>query len=140
MMVRRIHLTPRYTSDDVDLPFKLPKLLQDEGVLYCFDNSGDMQEMGTRNLPFMVGTAVAYGLTYEQGVMGVTLNAAKILGIDDQVGSIEVGKDATLFVSNGDAFDMMTNDVTHAWIQGRGVDLDNHQKELYRKYKAKYAK
>jgi imidazolonepropionase-like amidohydrolase len=138
VMVRRIHQTPRYTADDIDLPFKLPKLLQDEGVLFCLENDGRMSEMGTRNLPFYAGTAVAYGLTYEQGVQSLTLNTAKILGIDDSCGSLEVGKDATVFVSEGDALDMMTNDVNHAWIQGRQVDLDNRQKQLYRKYKQKY--
>lgn len=138
VMVRRLHSTPRYTADDIDLPFKLPKLLQDENVLFCLDNSGDMQEMQTRNLPFYAGTAVAYGLTYEQGVQALTLSAAKILGVDETCGSLEKGKDATLFISEGDALDMMTNEVTHAWIQGREMDTDNRQKQLYRKYKAKY--
>jgi imidazolonepropionase-like amidohydrolase len=138
VMVQRVHSTPRYAEDDVDLPFKLPKLLQDEGVLFCLENSGSMSEMGTRNLPFYAGTAVAYGLTYEQGVQSLTLNTAKILGIDAQYGSLEVGKSATLFISQGDAFDMMGNKVTHAWIDGRELDLDNRQEQLYRKYKAKY--
>ncbi len=139
VMVRRLHLTPRYTADDVDYSYKLPKMLQDEGVLFCLENSGGRQEMQTRNLPFYAGTGVAYGLTYEQGVHAVTLAAAKILGIDATCGSLEEGKDATLFISEGDALDMMTNDVTFAWIQGRQIDLDNHQKALYRKYKAKYS-
>lgn len=138
VMVRRIHSLPRYTEDDIDLPFKLPKLLQDEGVLFCLENSGGMAEMGTRNLPFYAGTAIAHGLTYEQGVQSITLNSAKILGIDDRTGSLEVGKEATVIVSEGDALDMMGNEISHAWIQGRQIDLDNRQKQLYRKYKAKY--
>lgn len=138
VIVRRLHSIPRYNADDVDLSYKLPKLLEDEGVLYCLQNAGDMEQMGTRNLPFYAGTAVAYGLTYEQGVAALSLNAAKILGVDQQCGSLEKGKDATLFISEGDALDMMTNAVTHAFIQGRQIDLDNRQKELYRKYKSKY--
>lgn len=138
VMVRRVHQTPQYNADDVDLPYKLPKLLQDEGVLFCLENSGRMAEMGTRNLPFYAGTAIAYGLTYEQGVQSITLNAAKILGIDDSCGSLEVGKDATIIVSDGDALDMKSNHISSAWIQGRQIDLDNRQKRLYRKYKQKY--
>ena len=138
VMVRRVHDLPRFDEDDVDLPYKLPKLLADEGVLFCLENSGDMEQMGARNLPFYAGTAKAYGLTYEQSVQAITLNTAKILGVDDQLGSIEKGKDATIFISDGDALDMMGNEVTHAFVNGRSIDLDNRQKQLYRKYKAKY--
>ncbi len=138
VMLYRVHELPDYAEDDVHLPYKLPKLLSDEGVLFCLQNSGDMEQMGTRNLPFYAGTAAAYGLTYEQAVMSITLSAAKILGIDDRVGSLEVGKHATLIVSEGDALDMMTNNIVFACISGRAIDLDNRQKLLYRKYKAKY--
>ena len=138
VMVKRVHDLPRYEEDDIDLPFKLPKLLADEGVLFCLENSGDMEQMGTRNLPFYAGTAKAYGLTYEQAVQSISLSTAKILGVDDRLGSIEKGKDATLFISEGDALDMMGNEVTHAFVSGRAIDLDNRQKQLYRKYKSKY--
>jgi imidazolonepropionase-like amidohydrolase len=94
-----------------------------------------MEAMGSRNLPFAAGTAVAYGLPYEEAVKALTSNAAKILGIDTKCGTLEYGKEATLFVSAGDALDMMTNDVIHAYVQGRPIDLDNPQKYLYRKYK-----
>lgn len=138
VIVGSTHKIPRYAEDDIDLSFKLPKLLQDEGVMFCQGVDGRMAEMNTRNLPFLAGTAVSYGLTYEQGVMSITLNTAKILGIDSYTGSLEIGKDATIIVSEGDALDMRGNNLTHAWIQGRYTDLDTHQKELYRKYKAKY--
>ncbi len=140
VMIRRVHELPVYNDDDFDLPFKLPKLLQDEGVLFCLENSGDMEQMGTRNLPFYAGTAIAYGLTYEQAVMSMSLNTAKILGVDDRIGSLEIGKDASLFISEGDAFDMKTNKINHAFIEGRSIDLDNKQKQLYRKYRTKYAR
>lgn len=139
VMIRRLHDLPMYRDDDVDLPFKLPKLLQDEGVLFCLENSGDMEQMGTRNLPFYAGTAITYGLTYEQAVMALSLNTAKILGVDDRIGSIEKGKHASFFISEGDALDMRTNDVVKAYVRGRSVDLDNRQKELYRKYRTKYS-
>ena len=138
VMVQRTHSVPRFAEDDIDLPYKLPKLLEDEGVEYCLQGEGRMPEMNTRNLLFFAGTAVAYGLEYEQAIRALTLSTARILGIDDVCGSLEPGKDATLFISGGDALDMMGNDVQHAWVQGRDLVLDNKQIQLYEKYKAKY--
>ncbi len=68
----------------------------------------------------------------------ITLNTAKILGIDKLVGSLEEGKMATLFVSDGDALDMRTNQVRMAFIDGKLLELTNHQIQLWKKYKAKY--
>lgn len=135
VILERTHSLPSNTDDDIDQPYKTAKALFDNKVTFCLDYSGDMEAMGSRNLPFAAGTAVAYGLPKEEAVKALTLNAAKILGIDATCGSLESGKDATLFVSTGDALDPLTNDVTHAFIQGRVVDLDNPQKYLYRKYK-----
>ncbi|MFZ6050713.1 amidohydrolase family protein [Halocola ammonii] len=138
VMIRRTHELPRFRGDDINLPYRLPKLLADEGVMFCFDSSGGMEQMQARNLPFWAGTAVAFGLTYEQAVQALTLNTAKILGVDDRCGSIAEGKDATIFISEGDALDMRTNDVTFAFIQGREIALTNHQIQLYEQYKEKY--
>jgi imidazolonepropionase-like amidohydrolase len=138
VILKRVHSLPQRQEDDVYLPYKLPHMLFDAGVLFCLENSGDMEAMGTRNLPFYAGTAAAYGIDKEEALKLITLNTAKILGIDKTTGSLEEGKDATLFISNGDALDMRTNDVTSAYIQGRDIDVDNHQKKLYRKYSGKY--
>lgn len=138
VMVSRLHDLPDKPEDDVDQPFKLPYLLHKAGVLFCLQNEGDMEAMHSRNIPFLAGTAAAYGLTKEEAVMAVTLNPAKILGIDDRTGSLETGKDATLFISTGDALDMRTNNVEQAYIQGRQLDLADDQKVLYEKYKKKY--
>ncbi|MGQ0828109.1 MAG: amidohydrolase family protein [Bacteroidota bacterium] len=138
VIVSRVHDLPERTDDDVDQSFKLPYLLQKAGVLFCLNNEGRMEAMGARNLPFMAGTTVAYGLTKEQALKAITLNAAKILGIDKTTGSIEAGKDANLFISTGDALDMRTNNVEQAFIKGNSIDLNNDQKALYEKYKKKY--
>ncbi|MGZ4115917.1 MAG: amidohydrolase family protein [Bacteroidia bacterium] len=138
VVVSRVHDLPEHPEDDVDLPYKLPYLLQKAGILFCLNNEGDMEEMGTRNMPFYAGTAAAYGLTKEQALRSITLNTAKILGIDKTTGSIEVGKDANIFISTGDALDMRTNNVTLALIRGVSIDLNNDQKALYEKYKKKY--
>ena len=138
VIVSRLHDLPEHPEDDVDLPFKLPFLLQKAGVLFCLNNEGQMEGMRTRNLPFMAGTAVAYGLTKEQALKAITLNTATILGIDKTTGSIETGKDANLFISTGDALDMRTNNVEKAYLKGISIDLNNEQKILYEKYKNKY--
>ena len=138
VMLQSVHSLPRFADDDVDLPFKLPKLLMDEGITVALQVDKRMTEMNSRNLPFYAGTARAYGLTDEQAVQALTRNPAQILGIDDQVGTLERNKMATMFLSEGDALDMRTNSLTMAWIEGREIDLDNRQRQLYRKFQTKY--
>ncbi|MDG1477081.1 MAG: amidohydrolase family protein [Vicingaceae bacterium] len=138
VILKRVHSLPTHQEEDVYLPYKMPKKLFDAGVLFCLENAGDMAAMQTRNLPFYAGTAAAYGMEKEEALKLITLNTAKILGIDNLVGSLEIGKDATLFISEGDALDMRTNNIKTAFIQGRLIDIDNHQKKLFRKYSEKY--
>ena len=90
---------PNYLDDDIDQPYKTPSILKESGILFCLDYSGDMPRMGSRNLPFLAGTTVAYGLNREEALQLITLNAAKILGIDDRTGSLETGKDAISTIS-----------------------------------------
>jgi imidazolonepropionase-like amidohydrolase len=137
VMLRRVHELPMLNGEDVNLPFKLPAMLSEAGVEFCLQNEGDMERMGTRNLPFFAGTAVAYGLPYEEAVKSLTQSAANLLGIGEKCGSITSGKDATLFISAGDALDMRTNNVVYAFIQGRMIKMDNKQKTLYERYLAK---
>lgn len=134
----RIHALPHSDDDDIKLPYKLPKILWDAGILFTFSHDGDMEVMGSRNLPFNAGTTVTYGLEPEQALQLITLNAAKILGIDKQLGSIEVGKDATFFVSDGDALDFAGNNLALAYINGRQLELKNSQYQLYEMYMGKY--
>ena len=135
VILRETQRLPDRDDDDVYLPYKLPKMLQDAGVLYGLTGIGFWRQ---RNLPFEAGEAVGYGLTKEQALSMITINNAKILGIDKTTGTLEVGKDANLFISNGDALDMLTLNVTKAFIQGRDINLDNLHKQLYRKFAAKY--
>jgi len=138
VILNRPHLLPEFEDDFTFFNYELPYKMQEAGILFCISNAGDMEVMNTRNLPFLAGTARAYGLNEEQAVASISLNAAKILGMDDRIGSLEIGKDATLFVSEGDALDMRTNNVTFAMIRGAYINLDNHQKELYEQYSKKY--
>lgn len=138
VLLRRVHEMPLSEDDDIDLPYKSAKLLTDKGVLVGLENSGAMERMNTRNLPFLAGTCAAYGLDKEQALKLITSNTAKILGIDAQCGTLELGKDATLFISKGDALDMRTNKLTNAFIQGRMISLETHQTKMNERYKTKY--
>lgn len=140
VILRRLHSLPQRDDDDTDLPYRLPVLLKSKGVRFCLGYTGDMERMGSRNLPFLAGTAAAYGLDREAALQAITLDAARVLGIDDRYGSLAPGKSATLFVSSGDALDMRSNKVTDAFIDGRHIILDDHQKALYRQYRDRYAK
>lgn len=131
------HSLPSRAEEDVKLPYKRATILNDAGILWALSINGSWQQ---RNLPFMAGTAAAYGMDKEVALSGITLNTAKILGIQKQCGSLEVGKDATLFVSAGDALDMRSNQIRYLFIRGEKIDAEatNPQKQLYEKFKAKY--
>ncbi|MGJ8549133.1 amidohydrolase family protein [Winogradskyella wichelsiae] len=137
VFLRRVHSRPELEDDDYDLPYKLAKKLVDAGVLVALEPSGQMERMNSRNLPFYAGTTVAHGLTKAQALQLITENPAKIMGIDDLYGTLEVGKSATLFISEGDALDMRTNILTKAFIDGRELSLETHQTELWKRYSEK---
>ena len=130
------HNLPDRPDDDVDLPYKLPHLMTQAGVMVSIYNNDALH--GSRNLGFYAGTAVAYGMDKEEALKTITSNTAKALGIDKRVGTLEVGKDATLFVSAGDALDYRTNVLSHAFISGKMVTLPGNQQELYERYSKKY--
>ncbi|MBC7448254.1 MAG: amidohydrolase [Hymenobacteraceae bacterium] len=155
VVLGRLHSLPHRQDDDVDAPFRLPKLLLDAGIPFCFSYEGDMENPGARNLPFTAGTAVAYGLPPEQALYAMTGGAASILGLPQQgvlatsvpstggqpTSGVATGKlAATLVVSRGDLLDMRTNAVTYAFIQGRQIVLRNRQQQLAEKFGAKYKK
>ena len=136
VILQQTNALPTTEDDDYDQPFKTPAVLQKAGVLFAINDSHG--ETRYRNLMFNAGVAVAHGLTKEQALQAITLSAAKILGIDDRTGSLEVGKDANIVVSAGDILDMRTSIIDHAFIQGREVNLENKQTQLYHRYMNKY--
>lgn len=138
VMLPRTHSLPENEEDDIDLPYKLPFILKEAGVKFCLQNEGDMEAMNARNMPFLAGTAMAYGLTEEEAISSISLWSCEILGIDEKYGSVEKGKSATLFVSDGDALDMRTNNLFVALVDGKFMSLSNSQIELYKKYSKKY--
>ena len=130
------HALPATEDDDIDQPYKTPAALQKAGVLFALNDTHD--EARYRNLSYNAGTAATYGLTREQALQAITLNSAKILGIDDRTGSIETGKDANIVISDGDLLDMKSSTISNIFIQGRQSSLDNKQQQLYERYKYKY--
>lgn len=136
VILQEEHALPTTEDDDYDQPYKTPAVLQKAGVLFALNDSHD--ETRYRNLMFNAGTAAAHGLTKEQALQAITLNSAKILGVDDRAGSLEVGKDANIVISGGDILDMRTSLIEHCFIQGREVSLENKQTQLYQRYMNKY--
>mgnify|MGYP003688921913 FL=1 len=129
---------PSRRFEDYDQAYKSPALLYEAGVQFCIASSGSAGgAYSVRNLPNHAAMAAAYGLPKEIALRSVTLSAAEIIGIDKQVGSLDPGKDATLFISNGDPLDIRTN-ILQAYIQGRKVDMNDKHKILYHKYQEKY--
>ena len=139
VLIQRVHSTPERDDEDYDLPYKLAKLLVDEGILVALQTSGQMEGMNTRNLPFYAGQVAAQGLSKEKALQLITENAAKILGIDANYGTLETGKSATLFICEGDALDMRTNILSYAFIDGREISLETHQTKLWKRYSKKYS-
>jgi imidazolonepropionase-like amidohydrolase len=136
VILNQPHALPTLEDDDIDQPFKTEAMLKKAGVLFSITDD-DGQTRG-RNLAFNAGTLAAYGLSKEEALQAITLNAAKILGVSDKTGSIEVGKDANIVICEGDILDMKSSTVTDAFIQGRKIDLTDKQKQLNERYNQKY--
>jgi imidazolonepropionase-like amidohydrolase len=136
VILNKIHQLPISEDEDISLPYRLPKILADSGVVFALGY--DYEEHSARNLAFLAGTASAYGLDKEKALAAITSVPAQIIGIGSQQGTLEKGKDATLFISKGNALDMQGNVLIHAFIQGREIILDNKQVALFRKYGEKY--
>lgn len=136
VILNQLHDLPTIEDDDIDQPFRTPSILKNAGVLFALNDN--FSEGRYRNLSFNAGTGAAYGLSKEDALQAITLNVAKILGIDDKTGSIEMGKDANIIIAEGDILDMDKSKITEAFIQGRKIDLSNKQTQLYERYKNRY--
>ena len=140
VIIGSIYRLPRRRHDPYDAPYTLPERLRQAGVRYAISGAGAGSPGGAaaaRNLPYHAATAVAYGLRPSEAIRAITLSAAEILGVADQIGSITVDKDATLIITDSDILETESN-VTAAFIQGRTVDLSSRHQMLYEKYQQKY--
>jgi imidazolonepropionase-like amidohydrolase len=135
VVLGNLHRLPAYNAEDIDQPYKTPFQLQTAGITFAISQEGSWE---TRNLAFLAGTAAAYGLSKEQALMAITLTPAKLMSVDNQIGSLEVGKNASILISEGDLLDMKTCVLVQAFLDGQELDLKNEQVQLYEKYKKKY--
>jgi len=132
IIIPRVHSLPRREEDGYDAAFVLPKILAENNIPFAFSDDGSWQQ---RNLPFLAGTARAFGLSEYAAVKALTIWPAMLFGIEAKYGSLEVGKSATLFVSEGDALDAKSNKLLAAFIDGREVDLSTRHTRLAKKYR-----
>ncbi len=138
VIVSGTYRLPMHASDPYDASYTLPARLQKLGVQYCIGSIWKFAGTGVRNLPYHAANAAAFGLPVEDALKSISLYPAQILGVDDRVGSLEVGKDATLFVCTGDPLDVSVS-IETAFVQGRRVELNDRHKRLWHKYEKKYA-
>jgi imidazolonepropionase-like amidohydrolase len=132
-----LHSLPYNDHDPLDQRFKLATQLKSTGIPFSI-SMFNVELYKQRSLAFTAGSAAAYGLGKEQALQAITLDAARILGIDKTTGSLELGKDATIVISGGDILDMKSSKIETVYIQGRNVDLTNTQSVQYERYKQKY--
>jgi len=133
-----VQVTPRRRFEPIHIPYKLPALLHEAGVHFCISlDPGYPMDGHVRTLPDEAMRAVSWGLSKDHALRSITLSAAEILGVDDKIGSLEPGKDATFFIAESEPLTQTTNPMK-AFIQGREVDLSDRQKDLWEKYKEKY--
>jgi len=138
VVIDQVEKIPTRRFEPIHLPYKLPFLLKQAGVQFCLNTIiGYPHDGNIRNLPNEAMRAAAYGLDKSEALRSITLSTAEILGVDDMIGSIDIGKDATFFISETPPMEMNPK-ILMAFIQGKEVDLNNHQKMLYKKYQEKY--
>ena len=138
VVIDQVEKIPTRRFEPIHLPYKLPSLLKQAGVQFCLNTIiGYPNDGNIRNLPNEAMRAAAYGLNKSEALRSITLSSAEILGVDDMIGSLDIGKDATFFVSETPPMEMNPK-ILMAFIQGKEVDLNNHQRMLYKKYQEKY--
>jgi imidazolonepropionase-like amidohydrolase len=125
---------PNRDHDSYDGAYSTPAQLHAAGVKFAI--AGDAGGLYSNRLPWEAGVAVAFGLPEAEALKAVTINAAEMLGVSDQVGSLEVGKQATLLITTGTPLDMTSN-IEQAYIQGREIDMNDIQKHFFQKYMTK---
>ncbi len=125
---------PGRAHEGYDGAYSMPARLHEAGVRFAI--SGGSGSLYTNRLPFEAGVAVAFGLPEEEALKAVTINPAEFMGLDDRIGSLEPGKQATFLITTGTPLDM-TTDIEQAYIQGRELDMTDIQKFFFEKYMEK---
>ena len=138
VILMSVQTTPRRRFEPIHIPYKVPLILYEAGVKFCISlDPGYPFDGHIRTLPNEAMRAAAWGLPKNEALRAITLSTAEILGIDEKVGSLDVGKDATFFIADSEPLIQTTNPIK-AYIQGKELDLTDRQKNLWEKYKEKY--
>lgn len=137
VVLSNIHRLPLRNADAIDQPYITPSQLVQAGIKVAISLEGSWE---SRNLAYIAGTASAYGLSREEALQTITLTPAQLMGIDKEIGSLEVGKKASILIAEGDLLNMKTSKLWKAFIEGEEIDLNNEQVKLAEKYLNKYLK
>jgi imidazolonepropionase-like amidohydrolase len=138
VIIGGVHKLPLRRGEDFDTPFRLASRLKEAGVTFAIARGGSTFDAAMeRSLPFEAATAMAHGLARDEALKAITLYPAQILGAAEMLGSLERGKHATFFVTDGDPLDIRSN-VERIFIQGREIPLEDKQTRLTKKYEEKY--
>jgi imidazolonepropionase-like amidohydrolase len=136
VVVGGVYRLPMRHDEAYDTPFTVAARLHKAGVKFCISGAGRFGASNVRNLPYHAAMAAAFGLPRDEALRAITLSPAEILGVAKKVGSLEVGKHATLIITNGDPLETPTQ-VEAAYVQGRAVVLNDRHKRLWKKYETK---
>ena len=134
--VTAAHRLPHRRDLSPATTYELPRRLEEAGIRWCLTMS-PFGASNVRNLPYEAAACVAYGLSKSIALRSITLSAAECLGVGDRLGSLEVGKLATLFIADGDPL-RLTTKISAAFIEGRRIRLEDKQTQLAEKYRMKY--
>ena len=129
VIVGPIYEAPK-EDERYDTVYSLPAQLYKRGVKIVF---ASYSAHNVRNLPDQAGFAIAFGLPYDEALKAITINAAEVWGVADQLGSLDVGKTANVVMANGDPLDVKT-DVKQVFIQGRAIPMTSRQTQLRDEY------
>lgn len=122
--------TPVRAYDHIHRPYENPSVLMKAGVKVAI-LTGEVENV--RNLPFNAGYAAAYGMGTEEAVKAVTINPAEIFGVSNQLGSLEAGKQANLFISTGDPFEPLSQ-IEQVFIKGYQIPMDSRHSQLFEEF------
>jgi imidazolonepropionase-like amidohydrolase len=137
LIYTHVFTVPSRDTEPYDIHFSTPAVLHQSGVQVSFSPGlRSFDAPLTCNLPYAAAQAVAFGLPEAEAIKGLTLYPAQLAGVAGRLGSIEVGKEATLFAADGNILDLRAN-VKRMWVAGREINLESRHTRLYDKYKAR---
>ena len=138
VVLSTVQALPLRRWEPYDAASRVPAALLAAGVPFCIANgSGNSSgASNARNLPYIAAAAVGEGFTADDALRSITLSPAEVLGVADQLGSLQVGKLATLMITDGNPLEIPTN-VQRAFVRGREIDLSSRHTQFYEKYQEK---